>query len=94
MSTRCHVCGFDVGEPPWGETGRDPTFLICPCCGCAFGYEDRLASGVVRHRQRWSDAGFKWFRDDARPAGWSAEPQIRQLPRELPAGIEHDVTAP
>ena len=91
MSTRCHVCCFDIGGPPWGESGRDPTFDICPCCGCEFGHEDCRASGVLRHRQRWSDAGFPWFREDERPVGWSAEHQLQMLPQALPAGIVRDL---
>lgn len=92
MSTRCHICGLDQGEPPWGESGRDPTWNICPCCGCEYGYEDHLESGVIRQRRRWLESGGEWWLEHDRPAGWSFEEQVRQIPAELPPGIARDST--
>lgn len=91
MTTRCHICGLDLKEPPWGESGRDPTFNICPCCGVEFGSQDCRASGVVRERKRWIVSGGEWWKVKSKPPGWSFEEQVKQIPTEIPAGIDRDV---
>jgi hypothetical protein len=91
MTTRCHICGFDVGEAPWGENGHDPTYSICPCCGCEFGYDDCRASGVIQQRQRWLDGGGNWWKPSEKPVGWDFEEQIRQIPSHVPPGIDQDM---
>jgi hypothetical protein len=88
--SHCHVCGWGLAEPPWGDTGTDPSWCICGCCGCEFGYEDCQASGVLAYRQRWLAAGATWFNPKDRPAGWNLEEQLRHIPTELPAGIHRD----
>lgn len=87
-STRCHVCGFDAGEPPWGESECDPTFNICECCGVEFGYEDHLMSGVLRCRKRWIESGGIWFRPKAKPSNWDMAEQIKKIPSDVPIGID------
>jgi hypothetical protein len=88
---RCHICGCELAEPPWGDTGTDPTWNICSCCGCEFGYHDCQLSGVLRHRHKWLATGGQWSDPEQRPPGWSLEDQLRFLPSELPAGIRRDV---
>ena len=36
----CRVCGWKQETAPWGGDGQTASFLICPCCGVEFGYED------------------------------------------------------
>jgi hypothetical protein len=36
----CRVCGYDMGYPIWDDDGLGPTFDICACCGCEFGFND------------------------------------------------------
>jgi len=47
----CRVFGALQSDPPWGETGKDPSFDICDCCGVEFGYEDATLSGLKRYRE-------------------------------------------
>lgn len=91
MTTRCHICGLDVGEAPWGECGRDPTFNICPCCGCELGYEDSRASGVILLRQQWLEGGGKWWKPGELPVGWDFQQQVKLIPSGIPLGIDRDV---
>ncbi|PBC22211.1 hypothetical protein CK226_16405 [Mesorhizobium sp. WSM4311] len=38
---KCRVCGLDQSpDMPWGESGGEPSYAICSCCGVEFGYED------------------------------------------------------
>ena len=86
----CHVCGFSLGpDAPWGEDGLNPTFIICDCCGVEFGYEDCLLTGVSRHRNQWLASGASWRNPKARPAGWSLDQQLSQIPAKLPEGIKN-----
>lgn len=84
---RCHVCGCGLAEPPWGEGGTDPTWDICPCCGCEFDYEDATADGVLRHREHWLASGGKWFNEKLKPQNWQLAEQVKRIPTRLPAGI-------
>lgn len=60
----CRVCGYLPPSPPWGESGKEPSFEICPCCGVEWGYEDALDAGVVRFRSCWLAQGLnKWLRE-------------------------------
>ena len=68
---RCHICGWELDEAPWGETGTDPTWLICDCCGCEFGYEDATEMSALAFRQRWLKAGAKWFQAKNQPKSWN-----------------------
>lgn len=64
----------------------DPTFVICACCGCEFGYEDAVPEGVASHRRRWIEAGHPWFSPGDKPSAWSVEEQLAHVP-PLPPGI-------
>ena len=91
MTTRCHICGLDVGVSPWGKGGQEASYIICPCCGCQFGQHDRQASGVIRERKRWIEGGgqWRWLKD--KPDGWSFQEQVKRIPNDLPPGIVRDV---
>jgi len=87
----CFVCGKSAGtDPPWGEGGDCPTFEICPCCGCEFGYEDCRASGIKKNRMAWIAKGCPWFNPMQRPDGWNVTDQLRNIPMNLPIGIDND----
>ena len=80
----CRVCGFYFEDfQPWGSHGTDPTWDICPCCGTEFGYEDGTLQAVVNARKRWLDAGAPWFAERERPAEWSLERQLAQIPAKF-----------
>jgi len=89
MNFYCHVCGFDQGvDAPWGESGLDPSFTICDCCGVEYGYEDCTSTGVAKYRSEWLASGSKWQNPKARPFQWSLATQLQQIPAKLPAGIK------
>ena len=84
----CHVCGLSLGDfAPWGEDETSPTFAICDCCGVEYGYEDCLASGVLRYRTEWVANGANWSSPKLKPSAWSLEQQLQNLRAELPLGI-------
>lgn len=81
---KCRVCGLIQSEPPWGESGVDPTWCICDCCGTEFGYEDNNREATESARQRWISAGFPWFSPERRPAGWTPDAQLAAVPKDAP----------
>lgn len=83
---RCHVCGWVLGYPSWGDDGHSPTYYICDCRGAEFGYHDFGVSGILSHRQKWINSGGTWFKPKEKPDGWSMEEQLRLVPNELPPG--------
>lgn len=78
----CRVCGLVQEDPPWGESGTDPSHDICACCGIEFGYEDATPVGAHRARARWRSAGYRWWSPEQRPQGWGPEEQLRRVPPE------------
>jgi hypothetical protein len=74
------VCGLELPDPPWGIDGRTPLFDNCPCCGVEFGYQDATPAGARRYREQWIARGAPWSEPDQRPAGWSLEQQLRDVP--------------
>ena len=76
----CRVCGYLLEDPPWGDTGTNPSFEICPCCGVEFGYEDCTLDAIRAYRKKWLDAGAEWFDADERPDNWNVEAQIGLIP--------------
>jgi hypothetical protein len=76
----CRVCGLPQDEAIWGPDGTTPTYDICPCCGCEFGYEDCLPEGIRRHREKWL-ASATWFDPAKQPEGWSQREQIGNAPQ-------------
>jgi len=78
---RCRVCGLAQRDAIWGPDGACPTYDICDCCGCEFGYEDCLAEAVRNHRERWLAAGANWFEPSAKHPGWDLAEQLESVPR-------------
>jgi hypothetical protein len=81
--TFCPVCGYDLGFPPWGTTGNNPYFDICPCCGTEFGADDRSWAAVGRLRELWIASGHQWFSPAKKHADWLPERQLLNLPTDL-----------
>jgi hypothetical protein len=57
----CRVCGMIQDEPPWGDDGQSPNYIICECCGTEFGYGDCTIKAIYASRSRWlaNGAGLK-----------------------------------
>jgi hypothetical protein len=83
---RCRVCGLDhYPDLPWGENGKEPSNIICHCCGVEFGYEDDgSAAHLAGIRKHWVEVeNCKWFWPKGRPPDWDMAQQIRGIPREF-----------
>jgi hypothetical protein len=76
----CRICGLIQPDAPWGETGKDPSHDICPCCGVEFGYEDCLLSAIRKYRDAWIDKGSKWWNPKLQPTVWDIEEQLKNIP--------------
>jgi hypothetical protein len=77
---RCYVCGLEGLEPPWGEDNCSPLHIICPCCGCEFGYEDSTPHSTKAYREKWLSNGAKWFRPKEKPENWDLQEQLSHIP--------------
>jgi hypothetical protein len=76
----CPVCGYpDLEEPAWDINTGAPSFDICPCCGCEFGYGDATAKGKKRHLVKWIKSGAIWFEPNLKPADWDLREQLRRV---------------
>jgi hypothetical protein len=78
----CRICGYRHEDPPWGDTGTDPSFAICSCCGVEFGYEDATIESCKRFRSAWLARGAPWFDPKDRPPGWKLEDALALVPSE------------
>lgn len=80
-STRCRACGFDQAPQwPWGEDGRSPAYLICPCCGAESGLDEVTPADAHAYRDAWVKRGKPWFRPELKPNAWSWEKQKALIP--------------
>ncbi len=77
---RCRVCGLLLEEPPWGDDGQSPTYDFCPCCGVEFGYGDATPQAARQWRHTWITAGATWREPERRPADWSLDQQLKDVP--------------
>lgn len=82
----CPICGYDrLPEPPRDEHGC-PTYVICPCCGFEFGFDDDSEGHTYStYRQHWIDRGFPFFNAKKRPANWNIRTMKRQLENTIAA---------
>lgn len=76
----CRICGLYSEDKPWGEDGHCPTYDICPCCGCEFGYEDCTFESAINYRKQWIENGVKWFDLKYKPEDWDLEKQMQNIP--------------
>ncbi len=76
----CPVCGYEhLPKPPHDEHGC-PTYVICSCCGCEFGFDDDSEGHTYStYRKKWIDRGFPFFNKRKQPKGWN----IRVIKRQL-----------
>ena len=75
----CRVCGWDQGEPPWGEDGKTPTFGICDCCGVEFGYQDALPEAAAGFRDIWLAKGAPWRDQAKKSSNWDLSVQLARI---------------
>ncbi len=75
----CPVCGFpELDEPPYDEA-KCPTYIICPCCGVEFGFDDATAT-FKELRQKWKAQGMPWrSTSQPPPLGWSPKKQLNAV---------------
>ena len=76
----CRVCGYYSKDYPWGEDGKSPSFQICPCCGVQYGIKDITPEEIQNERKLWVKNNYKWFNSNLKPAGWSSEEQLKNIP--------------
>lgn len=80
----CPVCGYpDLEQPAWDPVTGVPSFDICPCCGCEFGYNDATSGARERYRTAWIRRGAAWFEPEARPYVWDLRAQLRRIGVDL-----------
>ncbi len=82
-SQYCRVCGLRQDEPPWGEDGKSPTFIICDCCGVEFGYEDTTVRAAKAFRREWLKRGAPWATPLSRPKDWDLRAQLKNIPKDF-----------
>lgn len=81
---RCRVCGLFLKDlKPWGESGTEPTFDMCPCCGVEFGYGDRSPESARMTRERWLGGGARWDKKQKQPPNWDAKKQLEGVPEKF-----------
>lgn len=78
----CRVCGHRPERLPWGEDGRSPGYDFCTCCGVEHGIQDSSPAAARKFREAWIRAGAPWEDPGARPAGWSLEEHLRDVPAD------------
>lgn len=76
----CPVCGYSkLHHPARDPNTGDPSFEICPSCGCEFGYDDATQSAIEKYRSNWISRGAPWFRPEFRPENWSLKRQVKRV---------------
>lgn len=76
----CRVCGYRWEEPPWGASGQEPTYWICPSCEVEAGYEDVTPAGARAYRAAWIAAGAPWSDPDEPHDGLTTEQRLAHVP--------------
>ena len=81
----CRACGFiEMGE--FWENGEIPSFGICSSCGCEAGNEDFDLEDTRKYRQKWINAGMKWYFTgkgiNPEPENWDPIKQMENIPPE------------
>jgi hypothetical protein len=82
----CPVCGYDsLTEPPYDPVTGDPSFNICPCCGCEYGYDDATDVAKDNFLNKWIKGGAIWFNPDLKPPEWDIRSQLKRV------GVDFDL---
>ncbi|MBD3249183.1 hypothetical protein GF336_04000 [Candidatus Woesearchaeota archaeon] len=85
----CPVCGYpELDEAPlirrednkniYSYEKGAPTFVICPCCGTEFGFDDH-DSAWEKLRKKWIENGAKWFDEIKKPKEWDFKEQLSNI---------------
>jgi len=76
----CPTCGYDkLQYPAWDSATGTPSFDICPCCGCEFGYNDVTERSKRQYLCVWLKKGAQWFCPELKPSNWDVHAQLRQI---------------
>lgn len=80
MKHICRVCGCDLMEDePYDQFGC-PTYVVCPCCGYEYGYDDfHLNISYEKFRKEWKELGYKWLYEKAKPINWNLKEQLNNI---------------
>ena len=80
LSKICPVCGYTkLPDSPYDEYGY-PTYIICPCCGFEFGFDDESNEfSFEEFRKNWIENGFLFFEKNKKPPIWD----IKELKKQL-----------
>jgi rubredoxin len=80
----CPVCGYPrLLEPAYDLGTVSPSFNICPCCGCEFGYDDATPWAKESFLKNWVKRGSPWFHPELKPSDWNVREQLQSI------GIEY-----
>ena len=76
----CPVCGYDnLSDVPYDVFGC-PTYVICPCCGFEFGFDDESErQSFEEYRKRWIAEGFPFFNNKRKLRSWNHSTMEKQL---------------
>ncbi len=76
----CPVCGYSkLSDTPYDECGF-PTYIICPCCGFEFGFDDESNGfSFEEYRNKWIANGFVFFNKKKKPHLWNINMLKKQL---------------
>ena len=79
MICNCPICGYGPFLEYASPEELRCSYEICDCCGCEYGYDDRVA-----HYEQWVAKGCPWFNSTARPPNWSLKGQLAHIIRPWP----------
>ena len=80
----CPVCGYpELSNPAWDIKTGTPSFDICSCCGCEFGYHDVTPHTKEKYRNDWVNNGANWFKPELTPLQWNLREQLVRIGIEL-----------
>ncbi|HET8688926.1 MAG TPA: hypothetical protein VFM18_20140 [Methanosarcina sp.] len=79
-SYTCPVCGYpELSEPPYDQNTNSPSFDICPCCGCEYGYDDATPKARDNFLKKWVSRGSPWFHPELMPPQWNVKKQLQSI---------------
>jgi len=79
----CGVCGYEPKDPPYGPSGRDPSFDYCECCGVEFCYQEATVKAARGFRENWLRQGAEWDEPTEKPDNWQIEAQLTNIPTRI-----------
>jgi hypothetical protein len=77
----CRVCGFEDTDQPYGSTGNEPSYALCPCCNVEHGYEDYTVESSLEYRKTWLAKGANFTDVKLKPAAWNLAKQLQNIPQ-------------